>query len=121
MIFVLGGAYSGKSDYVREAFGVTDIAECGAPGSENARAVRNFHLYVRDVMRRGGDVEKCAEELIRSNPDVIIISDEIGCGIVPEDAFMREWRETAGRAHCFLAKRAKNVIRVVCGIGRVIK
>ena len=50
-----------------------------------------------------------------------MISDEIGNGIVPMDAFEREYREQTGRILIELAKEAEEVIRVICGIGQKIK
>ena len=52
---------------------------------------------------------------------MIIISTEIGYGIVPMDALERKWREKTGRIFCMLAKRADKVTRITCGIGTVIK
>ena len=46
-----------------------------------------------------------------------ILYDEIGCGLVPIDAFEREYREAHGRIMTELAARAKRVDRVICGIG----
>ena len=51
----------------------------------------------------------------------MIVSDEIGSGIVPIDQNDRLWRETVGRALCTIARQAEQVIRVVCGIGVRIK
>ena len=52
---------------------------------------------------------------------LVIISDEIGYGLVPVDVFEREYREKSGRVNCYLAEKADQVIRVVCGIGSRIK
>ena len=51
----------------------------------------------------------------------IIVCDELGCGVVPMDAFERAWRERTGRIGCELAKQAEAVYRVTCGIGTRIK
>ena len=61
------------------------------------------------------------ERLIEKNPSVIIIADEIGCGVVPVEKSDRDLRELCGRLNCMLAERADKVVRVVCGRGRVIK
>jgi adenosyl cobinamide kinase/adenosyl cobinamide phosphate guanylyltransferase len=53
--------------------------------------------------------------------DCIIISDEVGSGIVPNDPFEREYRERVGRILIKLAARAERVERVICGIGQRIK
>lgn len=52
---------------------------------------------------------------------LIIISNEVGYGLVPVEAFEREYRETVGRVNCFFAGEAEQVIRVVSGIGKRIK
>ena len=57
----------------------------------------------------------------QENKDTIVIADEIGNGIVPLDAFEREYREQTGRAEILLAKKADEVVRVICGIGQKIK
>ena len=58
---------------------------------------------------------------MEKEPDCIIISDEVGNGIVPADAFEREYRERTGRILVELAGRADEVVRVVCGISQKIK
>jgi adenosylcobinamide kinase/adenosylcobinamide-phosphate guanylyltransferase len=67
------------------------------------------------------DVMAIAERLIRENPDVVIVTDEIGYGIVPVDKAEREYREVAGRICTRLAAEADEVYRVICGIGTRIK
>ena len=57
----------------------------------------------------------------RENPRLLLISNELGYGVVPMDAFDRTYRETTGRICTYLAKESQTVIRVVCGMGMVIK
>ena len=52
---------------------------------------------------------------------LILTVQELGCGIVPVDAFDREWREVTGRICCELAKRAQAVYRMTCGIPARLK
>ena len=51
------------------------------------------------------------EKILSDNPDIVIITDEIGSGIVPLDVKEREWREVHGRICCQLAGRADTVSR----------
>lgn len=51
----------------------------------------------------------------------IIIADEIGYGIVPMDKKEREFRDYYGGICCKIAENADIVIRVICGIGQVLK
>ncbi len=123
MIFVFGGEYSGKSDYVRDNFGVKLIEEHDVlyERLSTAAAVRDFHLRIRGYLMEGRNVFEEVDKLLIQNPDIIIISNEIGCGVVPIDKFDRSYRETVGRVNCYLAQKAETVIRVVCGIGVKIK
>ena len=59
--------------------------------------------------------------LFLKNPDVILVSQEVGYGVVPVDAFDRKYREAVGRVCTKLAAYSHKVTRVVCGIGTVIK
>lgn len=53
--------------------------------------------------------------------DIVVVSQEVGYGVVPMDAFDRKYREAVGRVCTGLASKSKKVTRVVCGIGTVIK
>lgn len=123
MIFVTGGEFSGKSEYVKEQFGarITDGAKASLEELKCAEAVNNFHIFVKNAVREQRDIYSELDAILAENPDIVIISNEIGCGVVPVDKFYREYRETAGRVSCSLAGRAKRVIRVVCGIGQELK
>ena len=67
------------------------------------------------------DLAGLADRLQASNPRILLISNELGCGVVPVDAFDRKYRETAGRICTEIAAKSSQVIRVVCGIGTVLK
>ena len=60
-------------------------------------------------------------QFVDQHPNCVMISDEVGNGIVPVDAFEREYRERTGRILVELARRADEVERVICGIGQRIK
>ena len=69
--------------------------------------------------------ESCSREdaraILAGRPEIAIICDEVGNGIVPMDAFEREYRERLGRFLIEVAKRADRVERIMCGIGQRIK
>lgn len=73
------------------------------------------------MMQNGEDPFDLCDLLMEENPNVIIVTNELGYGIVPMERFDREYREKCGRICCELAKEANEVHRVVCGIGEVIK
>lgn len=83
--------------------------------------VNHFHKWVREAVLRGVNPEKQMEDFISNVSDCIVISDEVGNGIVPIDALDREYREQTGRILIKLANGADEVVRVICGIGQKIK
>ena len=89
--------------------------------SENARIFHNFQQAVQKLLSSGEDPMKKLEYLLLVNPDLIVICDEVGCGVVPVDREERAWRETVGRLCCWMAERAESVERVFCGLGMRLK
>ena len=86
-----------------------------------AKGIYHFHQYIERKIKEGEPIDDLAEELIRKNPELILITDEIGYGIVPVDRMEREYREQTGRVCTRLAAYSEKVYRVMCGIGQVIK
>lgn len=83
--------------------------------------VNHFHQWVRRRLSEGECPEKDVQSFLNRCENCIIICDEIGNGIVPVDAFEREYRERTGRILIRLAQEAEEVERVICGIGQRIK
>ena len=107
MIFIFGGAGQGQEAYAREHYG--------------GNLLYNFHLKVREWMQQGKNPLEETKRVLKEYPDTVIVSTEIGCGVVPVDSFERAYREETGRVCCYLAGEAEKVIRVMCGIAMVIK
>ena len=81
----------------------------------------HFHEYIRRMLEQEMSVQDLAEQLWMKNPDLVLISNELGYGVVPMDVFDRNYRETTGRVCTEIASWADAVYRVVCGIGTKIK
>lgn len=111
MILVFGGAFQGKEEFVYEKFGIKAQDNC---------VLNKFHLYIKDCLEKNKDINEALKE-IEERQYKIIISDEIGMGIVPIQKEDRLWREETGRALCQLTKLAEQVWRVQCGIGSRLK
>lgn len=122
MRLIIGGTCNGKLLYAMERYHVSreNVAESFAE-AENKPIFCRFHQAVRETLEAGGDPAAELERLLRVNPDVIIICDEVGCGVVPVDREERLWRETVGRLCCLLARRAESVERVFYGIPMELK
>ena len=120
MILIIGGAYQGKAAFAESLFPKirwADGESCDLEDLYECQGILRFHAYIRRMLEKGQDVDDLAEKLMRRNPGAVVITDEIGYGIVPADAFLREYREAAGRVCTKLAANAKEVWRVSCGIG----
>lgn len=102
-ILIVGGAAQGKCAFAHSL-------------QMDAEIIENLHLLVRDAMQAGAPLPQAADFIGK-----IVVCNELGSGIVPMDAFEREWREHVGRLCCDIAAQADRVYRVCCGIGQCIK
>lgn len=123
LIFVTGGAYQGKSDYAAQLLakipGVSEMSDgavCPLEMTESCGAVDHFHLFVRRWLQAGKGLQELIRSTLDKSRDLLIVCDEIGCGLVPVDAFEREYREAVGCVCTELARYADEVYRVTCGI-----
>ena len=66
-------------------------------------------------------IEKLIESAKRFSGMVIIISNEVGMGIVPENKLAREFRDLAGKANQMIASSAGQVYICFSGIPVLIK
>ena len=126
MKLVIGGYANGKLDYVlgrpvAQAYRVYD--GCLPEEAEWLEQViiDHLNLWIKKQLEEQQNPEQRLDEFLKQCPDCILISDEIGNGIVPMDAFERKYREKTGRILIELAKQADEVVRVVCGIGQKLK
>lgn len=148
MIFVVGGRNQGKEALARRLCKINrsmaekkrDSMEKEQAEQEDAIAVADgrydtpevflhadlilhYEALVRRLMEEISPIAPCefTERLLFKNPGAVITADEIGCGVVPADAFEREYRETAGRICQRIAGASEAVYRVICGIETRIK
>lgn len=123
----IGGAFQGKLEYVLEkkGYGRDSVLEGAVINpltcTSGYKIINHFHEFIRNYVDKPEEVNGFAEMLVRTRDDIIIITDQVGCGIVPLDRTEREWRELHGRIMCRLASNAKHVERIICGTGQVIK
>lgn len=124
MKMVIGGAFQGKRRYAQEILGVSegwiDGETCGYEEIFSCAAIDGLHRFIRRFMD-SGELDTLACRLARENEKLLIVTEEVGCGVVPVDAFDRAWREKCGRVCTALASQCSQVHRVICGIGTVIK
>jgi len=84
-------------------------------GEEEREILKQKQSQILDEINRLCKV--CRE----SKSDVIIVSNEVGLGIVPDNALSRVFRDIAGSANQIIADEADEVYFMVAGIAQKIK
>ena len=138
MELVTGGAFQGKLDYAVRKYGLkdTEICTCTEDADPDFSAVcmDHYEKYVMRCLREGvrprtefGGSFCCSGGVCsftggEGGPGpLVIIMDDIFCGVVPADPELRAWRELCGRTLTALSQNAETVTRLFCGIPKTIK
>ena len=140
MELYIGGFAQGKLEYVKRRYNENQkteklfvkVIDCADSHHKkmlletecDVLILNHLHLWVRDLLDDGMEEEKIQTTIlswIKSNPDAIVICDELGNGIVPIKKQERIWREQTGRLMIELAKQAERVERILCGLGQRLK
>lgn len=129
MRLIIGGTFQGKYEYAKKTY-------------PKAVILNNLHEKIQaDVQKEvsqgkpnrdseywvnlQNDLEnKWIEQMkyrIGTEPELCIVCDEVGMGIVPMEKWERIYREVVGHICIFLAQEAVSVERIVCGIPERIK
>lgn len=124
MELIVGGAFQGQIEFGKGLF--PDICwadgnHCTLEALKNAGGVFDFQELIYRLMKEEALPEDLAEQIYEANPKLIIVTNEVGSGVVPVEAFERNYRETTGRICTVLAEKSDKVYRVICGIGTLIK
>ena len=127
MKLIIGGYAQGKLNYVLQKYSLKmSMVWDGVIPDENEVqedfvVINHFHNWVKSSILNNSCLEQEILTFLKKHPNCIIISDEIGNGIVPLEPFEREYRERTGRILVELASKAEEVERVICGMGQKIK
>jgi len=81
-------------------------------------------LMLKENVNQDGIEAECArlaQALAAAPTPTILVSNEVGLGIVPDNPLAREFRDQAGWLHQKVAKVADLVVLVVAGLPLVIK
>ena len=86
MRLVIGGAFQGKKAYVAEKYQLpnekmTDGSAASYEEIFDTPCLYHFHEWVKERLKEGKKLESLEEELIDKNPDIILISNELGYGL----------------------------------------
>lgn len=131
MELFIGGAFQGKLDYVKSLYNGRKVKVFSEDDFNTLCTLKDeeviwnhFHLTVRNLLKAGFEPEEVTgrvEEIISKNPDIRIISTEIGCGVVPVKEEDRIWRDYTGHLLVKIARNAGKVERIICGIPQRLK
>ncbi|HEX2654658.1 MAG TPA: bifunctional adenosylcobinamide kinase/adenosylcobinamide-phosphate guanylyltransferase [Xanthobacteraceae bacterium] len=62
------------------------------------------------------EFERLEKTLVEMQGNIVLVSNEVGLGIVPENALARRFRDEAGRLNQRIAAQADRVVLLVAGI-----
>jgi adenosylcobinamide kinase / adenosylcobinamide-phosphate guanylyltransferase len=98
----------------------------GASAEHDVVLVDCLTLWITNLLGAGHDVATHIEELAATLSEVtrsriILVSNEVGLGIVPENSMARSFRDLAGTAHQTLAELCDDVYFVVAGLPMTLK
>ena len=82
-------------------------------------------LWVSNLLLAGRDATREVEDVIAAlkarRADTILVSNEVGLGIVPDNALARDFRDGAGIVNQKIAAMADRVVFVAAGLPLVLK
>jgi adenosylcobinamide kinase / adenosylcobinamide-phosphate guanylyltransferase len=82
-------------------------------------------LWVSNLLLAGEDIAAATDRLVAaaatSKSTIIFVTNEVGCGIVPENELARRFRDEAGRVNQRVAEAADAVYWMVFGIAMKVK
>ena len=104
-----------------------DLAETLAAEAVPGRVVLVdcLTLWLTNIMLRGDDVDVATAALAARvsslNGGVVLVSNEVGSGIVPDNPLGRRFRDAQGRLNQAIAQACGGVVLVVAGLPLVLK
>ena len=82
-------------------------------------------LWLSNLLLAGGDVEGACDGLVavlaRPRGPWVVVANEVGLGIVPDNALARGFRDAAGRLNQRVAAAADGVVLMVAGLPLRVK
>ena len=126
MKLILGGYANGRTAYAMQNYQLTE-SDCFDAAAEplarwnGHRLLLHAEQLVNPWLEQGK--EPCTEILpwLERWQNAVLITQEVGCGLVPVTPQQRQLREAVGHFNRLLAECAETVERVCCGLGMQLK
>ncbi len=119
----IAGHRSERSDRYRTVEAPHEVAAAVTSVAADAIVIDCVTLWLSNLLLRGDSdaaIESAILELaavaVEATATVIVVSNEVGLGIVPETALGRRFRDLAGRAHQALAARSEELYFAAMGV-----
>ena len=81
-------------------------------------------LWLTNLMLGGSDLDAATAALegaVERDAPTVLVANEVGLGIVPENTLARRFRDEAGRLNQRIAERADRVLFMVAGLAMRVK
>jgi adenosylcobinamide kinase/adenosylcobinamide-phosphate guanylyltransferase len=82
-------------------------------------------LWLSNVMLAGQDpiaeLQRLVAALGQASGPVVVVSNEVGLGIVPDNALARKFRDAQGRANVQVAAIADRAVLIAAGLPLILK
>lgn len=92
---------------------------------QEAAAVDCLTLWLSNLIFAERDVDAATDELLaalrETTAQLVLVSNEVGMSLVPENALARKFRDAAGRLNRRVAQHADHVLVMFCGLGVPLK
>lgn len=93
--------------------------------SENVLLVDCLTLWASNLMFAESDLAQAISGLIsalaKASGKIVLVSNEIGLGIVPDNALARRFRDVAGEVNQAVARSVDSVVFVAAGLPMALK
>ncbi|MEG8040633.1 bifunctional adenosylcobinamide kinase/adenosylcobinamide-phosphate guanylyltransferase [Sphingomonas sp. LR60] len=101
------------------------LAEAIAAVDDGVLLVDCLTLWTSNLLLADADIDAATEALVAalggSRARIVLVSNEVGWGIVPDNALARRFRDVAGRVNQRIAAAADRVDLVVAGLPMSLK
>jgi adenosylcobinamide kinase/adenosylcobinamide-phosphate guanylyltransferase len=116
---------SGRFTTIEEPVDLTG-AILRAAGGHDVILVDCLTLWITNLLGTNSDVAAAVDDLVSVLGEIVetrvmLVSNEVGLGIVPDNALARMFRDLAGSAHQRLAETCDDVYFVVAGLPMTLK